>query len=102
MCAPGSESQPGAHCEETVGRLERLENRGEFVVGLTDPAAVVLVYRRARATAVVAIEFPKRQQRDITVRLRPVQHRGGIGESEIVRGAIITGAGQECESNRRG
>src|ERR1700677_2678302 len=82
--------------------LERLENRGEFEVGLADAAAVVLVYRRARATAVVAIELPEGEQRDVTVRFRPVQHGGGIGEGEILRGVIVTGSGQKCEPNRRG
>jgi hypothetical protein len=41
--------------------LEQLKDRGELVVGLADAAACVLVYRRAGATAVVAIEFPEGQ-----------------------------------------
>ena len=41
--------------------LKRVEDRGEFVVGLADAAARVLVYRRAGATAVVAIELPEGQ-----------------------------------------
>jgi len=41
--------------------LELLKDRGEFVVGLADAAARVLVYRRAGATAVVAIELPEGQ-----------------------------------------
>ena len=39
--------------------LERLEDRGELVVGLADAAACVLVAGRTRATAVVTIEFPE-------------------------------------------
>jgi hypothetical protein len=61
-CVPQvSESWPGAHCKDTVRGLERPENRGELVVRLADAAARVLVYRRARATAVVAIELPEGQ-----------------------------------------
>ena len=44
-----------------TSQLERPKDRGEFVVGLADATARVLVYRRAGATAVVAIELPERQ-----------------------------------------
>ena len=44
-----------------TSQLERPKDRGELVVGLADTAARVLVYRRAGATAVVAIELPEGQ-----------------------------------------
>ena len=67
----------------------RLENRGEFVVGLTDAAARGRRGSISRTTAVIAAHGPHRQSRDVAVGVCEIQQSGGIREREDLAGAVI-------------